>query len=267
MIIGNKSFDTKIHTYIMGILNVTPDSFSDGGNYTVVDKALFRVEEMIKEGVDILDVGGESTRPGYQQISDEEEIDRVVPVLERIKSNFDIPISLDTYKSKVAFHGIKAGADMINDIWGLKADDKMARVIAENQVACCLMHNRKEASYESFLEDVVADVKESVSMALDAGIAKDKIMVDPGVGFAKNYEHNLEILRKIDVLGTLGYPVLLGVSRKSVIGLTLDLPVSERLNGTLALSAYGMMKGCSFLRVHDIRQNKEVVCMLEAIMA
>ena len=267
MIIGNKSFDTKIHTYIMGILNVTPESFSDGGNYTVVDKALFRVEEMIKEGVDILDVGGESTRPGYQQISDEEEIDRVVPVLERIKSNFDIPISLDTYKSKVAFHGIKAGADMINDIWGLKADDKMARVIAENQVACCLMHNRKEASYESFLEDVVADVKESVSMALDAGIAKDKIMVDPGVGFAKNYEHNLEILRKIDVLGTLGYPVLLGVSRKSVIGLTLDLPVSERLNGTLALSAYGMMKGCSFLRVHDIRQNKEVVCMLEAIMA
>ena len=267
MIIGNKSFDTKIHTYIMGILNVTPDSFSDGGNYNVVDKALFRVEEMIQEGVDILDVGGESTRPGYQQISDEEEIDRVVPVLERVKSNFDIPISLDTYKSKVAFHGIKAGADMINDIWGLKADDKMARVIAENQVACCLMHNRKEASYESFLEDVVADVKESVSMALDAGIAKDKIMVDPGVGFAKNYEHNLEILRKIDVLGTLGYPVLLGVSRKSVIGLTLDLPVSERLNGTLALSAYGMMKGCSFLRVHDIRQNKEVVCMLEAIMA
>ena len=267
MIIGNKSFDTKNHTYIMGILNVTPDSFSDGGNYTVVDKALFRVEEMIKEGVDILDVGGESTRPGYQAISDEEEIDRVVPVLERIKSNFDIPISLDTYKSKVAFHGIKAGADMINDIWGLKADDKMARIIAENQVACCLMHNRKEASYKSFLEDVVVDVKESVSIALDAGVAKDKIMVDPGVGFAKNYEHNLEILRKIDVLGTLGYPVLLGVSRKSVIGLTLDLPVSERLNGTLALSAYGMMKGCSFLRVHDIRQNKEVVCMLEAIMA
>ena len=267
MIIGNKSFDTKNHTYIMGILNVTPDSFSDGGNYTVVDKALFHVEEMIKEGVDILDVGGESTRPGYQAISDEEEIDRVVPVLERIKSNFDIPISLDTYKSKVAFHGIKAGADMINDIWGLKADDKMARIIAENQVACCLMHNRKEASYESFLEDVVVDIKESVSMALNAGIAKDKIIIDPGVGFGKTYEHNLEILRKLEVLETLEYPILLGVSRKSVIGLTLDLPVSERLNGTLALSAYGMMKGCSFLRVHDIRQNKEVVCMLEAIMA
>ena len=267
MIIGNKNFDTKNHTYIMGILNVTPDSFSDGGNYSAVDNALFRVEEMIKEGVDILDVGGESTRPGYQQISVSEEIERVVPVLERIKVNFDIPISLDTYKSEVALNGIKAGADMINDIWGLKADDKMARIIAENEVACCLMHNRKEALYDSYLEDVVVDLKESIRMALDAGIAKDKIMIDPGVGFGKTYEHNLEILRKLDILDTLGYPILLGVSRKSVIGLTLDLPISERLNGTLALSAYGMLRGCSFLRVHDIKQNKEVVCMLEAIMA
>ena len=267
MIIGNKNFDTKNHTYIMGILNVTPDSFSDGGNYSAVDNALFRVEEMIKEGVDILDVGGESTRPGYQQISVSEEIERVVPVLERIKANFDIPISLDTYKSEVALNGIKAGADMINDIWGLKADDKMARIIAENEVACCLMHNRKEALYDSYLEDVVVDLKESIRMALDAGIAKDKIMIDPGVGFGKTYEHNLEILRKLDILDTLGYPILLGVSRKSVIGLTLDLPISERLNGTLALSAYGMLRGCSFLRVHDIKQNKEVVCMLEAIMA
>ena len=267
MIIGNRDFDTKNHTYIMGILNVTPDSFSDGGNYTVVDKALFRVEEMIKEGVDILDIGGESTRPGYQQISIAEEIDRVVPVIERIKKNFDLPISLDTYKSEVAFNGIKAGADMINDIWGLKADDKMARIIAENEVACCLMHNRKEALYDSYLEDVVVDLKESIRMALDAGIAKDKIMIDPGVGFGKTYEHNLEILRKLDILDTLGYPILLGVSRKSVIGLTLDLPISERLNGTLALSAYGMLRGCSFLRVHDNKQNKEVVCMLEAIMA
>ena len=267
MIIGNKKFDVKRHTYIMGILNVTPDSFSDGGNYSAVDNALFRVEEMIKEGVDILDVGGESTRPGYQQISVSEEIERVVPVLERIKANFDIPISLDTYKSEVALNGIKAGADMINDIWGLKADDKMARIIAENEVACCLMHNRKEALYDSYLEDVVVDLKESIRMALDAGIAKDKIMIDPGVGFGKTYEHNLEILRKLDILDTLGYPILLGVSRKSVIGLTLDLPISERLNGTLALSAYGMLRGCSFLRVHDIKQNKEVVCMLEAIMA
>lgn len=267
MIIGNKKFDVKNHTYIMGILNVTPDSFSDGGNYSAVDKALFRVEEMIKEGVDILDVGGESTRPGYQQISVAEEIERVVPVLEQIKEHFEIPISLDTYKSEVAFYGIKAGADMINDIWGLKYDDKMAKIIAENKVACCLMHNRREAMYDSFLDDVVNDLKDSLKIAAKAGIATDRIMIDPGVGFGKTYEHNIEILKNIEMLKLLKYPILLGVSRKSVIGLTLDVPVEERLNGTLALSAYGMFRGCSFLRVHDVKQNKEVVCMLEAIMA
>ena len=267
MIIGNKIFDTKNHTYIMGILNVTPDSFSDGGNYSVIDKALYRAEEMIMEGADILDIGGESTRPGYEQISVTEEIERVVPVLEKIKANFDIPISLDTYKSEVALCGIQAGADLINDIWGLKYDNKMAKIIAENKVSCCLMHNRKNAVYDSFVEDVIKDIKESLDIAFDAGIAKDKIMIDPGVGFGKNYDHNIEILKKIDILKLLEYPVLLGVSRKSVIGLTLDVPVEKRLNGTLALSAYGVLHGCSFLRVHDIKQNKEVVCMLEAIMA
>ena len=267
MIIGNKIFDTKNHTYIMGILNVTPDSFSDGGNYSVMDKALFRVEEMIKEGADILDIGGESTRPGYEQISVAEEIERVVPVLEQIKANFDIPISLDTYKSEVALCGIRAGADMINDIWGLKYDDKMAKIISENKVSCCLMHNRREVRYDSFLDDVVKDIKDSLKRAIDSGIEKDRIMIDPGVGFGKTYDHNIEIIKKIDILKSLEYPILLGVSRKSVIGLTLDVPVGERLNGTLALSAYGMLHGCSFLRVHDIKQNKEVVCMLEAIMA
>ena len=267
MIIGNKIFDTKNHTYIMGILNVTPDSFSDGGNYSVIDKALFRVEEMIKEGADILDIGGESTRPGYEQISVAEEIERVVPVLEQIKANFDIPISLDTYKSEVALCGIRAGADMINDIWGLKYDDKMAKIISKNKVSCCLMHNRREVRYDSFLDDVVKDIKDSLKRAIDSGIEKDRIMIDPGVGFGKTYDHNIEIIKKIDILKLLEYPILLGVSRKSVIGLTLDVPVGERLNGTLALSAYGMFHGCSFLRVHDIKQNKEVVCMLEAIMA
>ena len=160
MIIGNKAFDTKNHTYIMGILNVTPDSFSDGGNYTAIDKALFRVEEMMNEGVDIVDIGGESTRPGYQQISDGEEIERIVPVIEQVRARFDVPVSLDTYKSQVAHYGIKAGADMINDIWGLKADDKMAQVIATNRVPCCLMHNRKEQKYQSFVEDVCKDLKE-----------------------------------------------------------------------------------------------------------
>ena len=265
MIIGNKVFDTKNHTYIMGILNVTPDSFSDGGNYTAIDKALFRVEEMIKEGMDIVDIGGESTRPGYQQITDEEEIERVVPIIEQVRARFDVPISLDTYKSQVAYHGIKAGADMINDIWGLKADDKMAQVIAKGKVPCCLMHNRKEQEYDFFVEDVCNDLKGSIKLAIDAGISKENIMLDPGVGFAKSYQQNLEIIRNIEKVTSLEYPVLLGVSRKSVIGLSLDLPVEERLNGTLALSAYGMMKGCAFLRVHDIRQNKEVVRMLEAV--
>ena len=265
MIIGNKVFKTKNQAYVMGILNVTPDSFSDGGNYSDIDKALFRVEEMLKEGVDIVDIGGESTRPGYEAVTIEEEINRVVPVIEKIKDNFDIPISLDTYKSEVALCGIKAGADMINDIWGLKADDKMAQIIAEHKVACCLMHNRREAQYSSFVEDVVCDLEDSVRIALEAGVLKENIMIDPGVGFGKTYEHNIEILRNIKELKILGYPILLGVSRKSVIGLTLDLPVDKRLNGTLALTAYGMLQGCSFFRVHDIRDNKEIIKMLEAV--
>ena len=266
MLIGNKEFDVNKHTYIMGILNVTPDSFSDGGNYTHMDKALFHVETMIKEGMDLLDIGGESTRPGYEKISDEEEIERVVPIIKKVKETFDIPVSLDTYKSKVALAGIQAGADMINDIWGLLYDEEMARVIASSDVACCLMHNRKGAVYQSFFEEVVGDLNHILQIAHQEGIKNEKIILDPGVGFGKSYEHNLEVIRRIDELEKMGYPVLLGASRKSVIGLTLDLPVEQRLNGSLAISAYGVLKGCSFLRVHDIKQNKEVVKMLEAIL-
>lgn len=266
MLIGNKKFDVKNHTYIMGILNVTPDSFSDGGNYNHLDKALFRVEEMLKEGMDILDIGGESTRPGYEKVPDMEEIERVVPVIEKVKSNFDVPISLDTYKSDVALAGIKAGAHMINDIWGLLYNDNMAKVIAESKVVCCLMHNRKEAVYENFFEDVTNDLRKILKIAKSAGIEENKIILDPGVGFAKSYENNLEVIRRVGELRELGYPILLGTSRKSVIGLTLDLPVEDRLNGTLATSAYGMMQGCSFLRVHDIKANREMVKMMEAIL-
>ena len=265
MIIGNKNFEVNNHTYLMGILNVTPDSFSDGGNYNETDKALFRVEEMIGEGVDILDVGGESTRPGYEKISEEEEINRVAPVLEKIKERFEIPISLDTYKSKVALAGIRAGADMINDIWGLRYDKDMATVIAKAKVPCCLMHNRKEVLYNSFFSDVMEDMNIILKLAGEAGIPKENIVLDPGIGFGKTYENNLEAIRRMEEFKRLGYPVLLGASRKFVVGLTLDLPVEERLNGTLAISAYGVMKGCSFLRVHDIKQNKEVIKMLEAI--
>ena len=266
MIIGKKEFETKHHTYIMGILNVTPDSFSDGGNYNQIDQALYRVETMIKEGMDILDIGGESTRPGYQMISIENEIERVIPVIEAVKNRFDVPISLDTYKSKVAKEGIKAGADMINDIWGLLYDSDMAEVIAEGQVSCCLMHNRKVAEYNDFMKDVKSDLIGSLEIACKSGIEKNRIMLDPGVGFGKTYEQNLEVIRRIKELKELGYPILLGTSRKSVIGLTLDLPVEERLNGTLATAAYGIMQGCTFLRVHDIKEHHELLKMMEAIM-
>lgn len=266
MKIGNKEFQTKGHTYVMGILNVTPDSFSDGGKWNDRDAALKHVETMIGEGADIIDVGGESTRPGYTRLSDEEEIARVVPVIEAIKSNFDIPISLDTYKGAVAEAGIKAGADLINDIWGLKYDDKIASVISAGNVPCCLMHNRKSAEYVDFMQDVATDLAETIHLAERAGISDEKIILDPGVGFAKSYEQNLEIINCLEQLNMFGYPLLLGCSRKSVIGLTLDLPTQERLEGTLVTTVLAVMKGCMFVRVHDVKENVRAIQMTEAIL-
>ena len=212
MIIGNKEFGN--HTYVMGILNVTPDSFSDGGKFNNIDSALKHTEQLINDGADIIDVGGESTRPNYTKISDEEEIERVVPVIEKIKADFDVPVSIDTYKSKVAAAAVGAGADLVNDIWGLKYDKNMAEVIAKSGAACCLMHNRERAEYNSFVEDVLDDLRETIAIAKKAGIADDKIILDPGVGFAKSYEQNLIITNNVDRLNELGYPVLLGTSRK-----------------------------------------------------
>lgn len=266
MKIGQREFQDSGHTYVMGILNVTPDSFSDGGKYTEMDQALRHVEEMIGEGMDILDIGGESTRPGYTLLSDEEEISRVVPVIEKVKSEFNIPISLDTYKSAVAEAGIRAGADMINDIWGLKYDDRLADVIARAQVPCCLMHNRKEPDYHNYMEDVLEDIRETIRIAHRAGISDENIMLDPGVGFGKTYENNLEIIGSLDRLKELGYPVLLGTSRKSVIGLTLDLPASERVEGTLVTTVYAVIKGASYVRVHDVKENVRAIRMAEAIL-
>ena len=271
MRIGKQEFDCKNRTYIMGILNVTPDSFSDGGSYQRKDAALFRVGEMIAEGAHIIDIGGESTRPGYTQISEQEEIERVMPIVETIKQHYDIPVSVDTYKSRVASAAIAAGADLINDIWGLKYDKdmagvaSMAEVIAKGDVACCLMHNRKEAVYGEFLKDVKADLAESVQLALLAGISKDKMILDPGVGFAKSYEQNLQIIKQIGSFTESGYPILLGTSRKSVIGLTLDLPVEERLEGTLVTTVMAVLNGCSFVRVHDIKANARAIRMAESI--
>lgn len=266
LIIGGHEFVRQGKTYVMGILNVTPDSFSDGGKWTNHDEALHHVEQMIKDGADILDVGGESTRPGYLQVSCEEEIARIAPVIEKIKARFDIPVSLDTYKSSVAKAGIEAGADMINDIWGLKYDEQMAGVIAGSGVPCCLMHNRKEAPYGNLLTDVGLDLTESLKIAEKAGIDRHNIILDPGVGFGKGYEDNLEIISRMDELLYLDCPLLLGCSRKSVIGLTLDLPVEERLEGTLATTVIAVMKNISFVRVHDIKANKRAIRMAEAII-
>lgn len=264
MRIGNREFDLNNKCYIMGILNVTPDSFSDGGKFRELDKALFQVEKMLAEGMDVLDIGGESTRPGHEKISDEEEMERVLPILEKVRAGFDVPISLDTYKPAVAKAGILAGADLINDIRGLKYDTRMAEVIAEAGVCCCLMHNRQDAVYGSFITDVMNDLRESISLAKAAGIAEDKIILDPGIGFGKTREQNLEMIAKLDGLHTLGYPLLLGCSRKSVIGLTLDLPVEERLEGTLVTTVVGVLKGCGFVRVHDVKENLRAVKMAEA---
>lgn len=266
MKIGKREFKTQEKTYVMGILNVTPDSFSDGGSYQNLDQALFRTEQMIREGADIIDVGGESTRPGYTKISAKEEIERVAPVIEQIRARFDIPISLDTYHSETAQAGILAGADLINDIWGLKYDDQMAEVIAAADASCVLMHNRENAVYGNFLEDVAADLAESIRRAERAGIAEDKIILDPGIGFAKSYEQNLEMLQNMQELHMFGYPLLLGASRKSVIGNALQLPVSKRLEGTLAATVIGVMKGCSFVRVHDIKENVRAIQMTEAVL-
>lgn len=266
MKIGKKEFDVVRKTYVMGILNVTPDSFSDGGKYQNPDQAFKRVETMISEGADLVDVGGESTRPGYSMVSEEEEIERIAPVIEGIKARFDVPVSLDTYKAKVARAGIAAGADLINDIWGLKYDKDMAKVIAKAGTACCLMHNRKEPVYKQLIREVAADLKESVSLALDAGILPDRILLDPGVGFGKTYGHNLEVINRLEELKGPGYPLLLGTSRKSVIGLTLDLPAGERIEGTLVTTVFAVMKGCAFVRVHDIKENVRAIRMAEAII-
>lgn len=273
MKIGNREFDTKHHTYVMGILNVTPDSFSDGGNYDQIDAALFHVEQMKKDGADLIDVGGESTRPGHTPISDQEEISRVVPVIERIKKEIDLPISVDTYKSEVAKAAIDAGADLINDIWGLKYDPNLAKVIAETEVACCLMHNRAlpEGTEETgtdagkLMQEVMADLRETLRLAKEAGIRDEKIMLDPGVGFGKTCEMNLQVMHELAQFQTLGYPVLLGTSRKSMIGLTLNVPVDQREEGTLVTTVMAVQTGCGFVRVHDVLKNKRAIQMTEAI--
>ena len=265
MIIGNKDFDVKNNTYVMGILNVTPDSFSDGGKWNNVDNAVAHAVKMAEEGAAIIDVGGESTRPGYTQISDDEEISRVVPVISAIKKQLNIPISIDTYKSKVAKAALDAGADLVNDVWGFKYDKDMAKVVAEYNATCCLMHNKDKIEYKDFINDMISETLECVDIAINAGVKKENIILDPGVGFGKTYEMNLMSIKHLDKLCQTGYPVLLGCSKKSVIGNTLDLPINERLEGTLVTTVMAVLSGCAFVRVHDVKENIRAIKMAQAI--
>lgn len=278
MIIGNKHFEDRGRTYVMGILNVTPDSFSDGGKYNTLDASLKHVEQMIDEGADIIDIGGESTRPGFQLVGDEEELKRLVPVVEAVKKRFDIPVSVDTFHDKVAKKVLGAGADMINDIWGLEYrenESSMAEIVAEYDASVCIMHNSEKTytcengdieSIPGINDEIVKELASKIELAKNVGIDDEKIMVDPGVGFAKDYAVNMSMIANIDMFTRLGYPVLLGTSKKSAIGLTLDLPIDERVEGTLATTAYAVMKGCSYVRVHDVKNNVRLIKMMEAIL-
>lgn len=257
--------DLEGKTLVMGILNVTPDSFSDGGKYSFLENAVERARIMAAEGADIIDIGGESTRPGHQQISVEEEIGRVVPAIKAIKEELDIAISIDTYKSEVAEAAIAAGADVINDIWGAKYDPSIAAVAAKYQVPIILMHNRNDTSYTDFWNEVKSDMEESIQIALEAGVKKELIWLDPGIGFGKDTRQNIEMMQLLNRFSSLGYPVLLGTSRKSMVGKVLNVPVSERLEGSLATVCYGAGKGCSIVRVHDVKETVRTLKMIDIL--
>ncbi|WP_134685189.1 dihydropteroate synthase [Brevibacillus migulae] len=253
-------------TLIMGILNVTPDSFSDGGRYVDLDQAVAHARELVAAGADILDIGGESTRPGSAPVEAAEELDRVIPVIRALAGECKVPLSIDTYKAEVADRAIEAGAHIINDVWGAKKDPRMAEVAAKWDVPIILMHNRDNMDYADFYTDFLHDLHESVKIAQDAGVKEDKIILDPGIGFAKTLDQNLETMRRLDELVALGYPVLLATSRKSMIGKVLDLPVDQRVEGTAATVALGIERGCHMVRVHDVKEMKRVAKMMDAML-
>ncbi len=253
-------------TLIMGILNVTPDSFSDGGQYTQLDQALKRAQQMIADGAELIDIGGESTRPGADYVSIDAELERVIPVIEKLVKHINVPISIDTYKAKVADCALQAGAEIINDIWGLKQDSHMAAVAAKHQCPVILMHNRAEAVYDDFLSDMKKDLQESVDIALHAGIQQDRIILDPGFGFGKTLEHNLFLMNHLHHVTQMGYPVLLGTSRKSMIHKTLQLPPHDVVEGTTVTTAMGIAQGCKIIRVHDVKEAKKAAVMADAIV-
>jgi dihydropteroate synthase len=250
----------------MGILNTTPDSFSDGGKYLDISQAVEHANEMVENGADIIDIGGESTRPGYTVISEDEEIERVVPVIEAIAKHVSVPISIDTYKAKVAQKAIEAGAHIINDIWGAKADERMAAIATKYNVPIILMHNRHDRNYSFFIRDVLNDLYESINIVKQAGVRDEQIILDPGIGFAKDLQENILMMQNLDTLIALGYPVLLGTSKKSMIGQALDLPVNERMEGTGATVCYGIQKGCQIVRIHDVKEMSRMAKMMDVLM-
>ena len=261
------------HTLIMGILNMTPDSFSDGGQFKSHDKAIDHALKMVEEGANIIDIGGESTRPGAESVQLEEELSRTIPIIEAIRLKSDCLISIDTYKSKVAKAALVSGADMVNDISGLTFDHNMASLVAERNVPVIIMHIKgkprdmqKNPNYDNLIKEIKAFFEVQIAIAKRARIDSGNIILDPGIGFGKRLEDNFEIIRELGQISTMGYPVLLGPSRKSFIGFTLDLPVEERIEGTLASITAGVINGARIVRVHDIRATRRTLTITEKIM-
>ncbi|MFP4069757.1 MAG: dihydropteroate synthase [Verrucomicrobiota bacterium] len=248
-------------THLVGILNVTPDSFSDGGRYTSDDLAVRRFHEMVRQGASIIDVGGESTRPGHTPVTAAEEMARIIPLIEAVRPETEALISVDTSKAEVADAALAAGADIVNDVWGARRDPDMAAVIARHDAACILMHNRpaEEAGVGDVIEAIRAFLEESVALVREAGVRADAICLDPGLGFGKTFDENWTVMRRLSELNALGYPLLIGASRKSMIAKLLDLPdPADRLYGTLAATALGIQSGVDFVRVHDVLENRQL---------
>lgn len=266
MKIGTACFDRGLRTYVMGILNVTPDSFSDGGSYADLDSAVERGLAMEAEGADIIDIGGESTRPGHEPVDVREELSRVIPVIRRLAAELRVPISIDTSKAEVARAGVEAGAGLINDVWGFTADPDMLKVAVQTGVACCLMHNQEGTDYKDLIEDILHELSLRASRALEGGVDASKIILDPGIGFGKTVEQNIEVMQSLGRLNELKYPWLLGTSRKSMIGKTLDLPVDQRLAGSIATNVLGISAGADFIRVHDVKANVQAARMTDRIV-
>jgi len=270
---GGYSLDLSSRTHVMGVLNVTPDSFSDGGRFLDKDKAISRVMEMVEEGADIIDIGGESTRPGAKSLGEKEELDRVIPVIKAVSDKVRVPISIDTYKYEIARQALDAGAAMINDISGLRSDKRMASLAAENKVPVIIMHMQgapkdmqKNPKYKSVVGEILGFLREQSDKAVAAGIQRDLIVVDPGIGFGKTKDHNLTILKRLSEFRSIGLPIAIGTSRKSFIGMTLGLEVDDRLEGTAASVSYAISQGANIIRVHDVKEMVRVVRMTDAIM-